>query len=276
MNKIDFTFPGGFPLDQDVLDVMQGNYNGVFNLMFADAGTTPVIISGMEQSFVTNVGGMSYWKVNSGLFYLNGEVYYMPESMTPDILTVGNDYCIYIVESKTALEFEDGNFNDVMVSRIGGLAKSLPNANFIPYSSFKKWTEFAGELCKTEWFSAGSFGNTAADVECSMTYKLNRLTNTLHIKGTMNVNVAQSLPAGGASITFFTLPVGFRPSNRNINLQLPTGFAGGMKKDVTGFYYIQHLDTTLSTTGQFVVYFPKPEASVANYGCDFNFMIPLD
>lgn len=99
MNQIDFSQPGGFPLDQDVLGFLQ---NSIFLAsQTAALGGAFSIISGCEE-----VGD----SVTSGYVSINGEI--LPFE--------GNakDEKVIIVETITPLSFEDGESREVKKVRI--------------------------------------------------------------------------------------------------------------------------------------------------------------
>lgn len=98
MNRIDYTQPGGFPLDQDVLNFMQGN---IFLAAQAAAlGGQNCILSGCEV-----VGG----NVSNGYVVIAGEI--LPFVGSP------KDEKVVIVEQAEDLNYEDGVSRPAQLTR---------------------------------------------------------------------------------------------------------------------------------------------------------------
>ncbi len=90
MNKFDFTEPGGFPLDQDVLDVMQGQSD--LAAQSALLGGKLYILDGAE-----DIGGGS---VNAGIVVIAGEILPFDGGVVqPKVI---------VVETPVGLTYEDG------------------------------------------------------------------------------------------------------------------------------------------------------------------------
>lgn len=98
MNNLNFNQSVGFPLETDILDSMQTAY-GVLNALGAISGNFS-IISGCILTGST---------VANGVVYINGEVL----EFRGGIVQTN----VKIVEEIQALEFEDGNTNDVIFTR---------------------------------------------------------------------------------------------------------------------------------------------------------------
>lgn len=101
MNNLNFNQSVGFPLETQILDSMQTAY-GVLNALGAISGNFS-IISGCELTGST---------VANGVVYINGEVL----EFRGGIVQTN----VKIFEEIQALEFEDGNTNDVIYTRYVG------------------------------------------------------------------------------------------------------------------------------------------------------------
>jgi hypothetical protein len=100
MDKIDFSFAGGFPLETDTLDFLQNSYIQLQELAKAIAGNFPCILSGCE------VNGSV---VSPGSVIINGEV-------LPFVGGSLNTY-VNIFETVKEKEFKSGGFKPIYFSR---------------------------------------------------------------------------------------------------------------------------------------------------------------
>lgn len=117
MNRLNFNQSVGFPLDTEILDDMQTAYS-VFNFLGDIVGNF-TIISGCQISGST---------VSDGCVYINGEV--LP-------FKGGNlQATVFIKEEIKALEFEDGNTNNVVFSR--HVKFGMATTNQFDWADFKR------------------------------------------------------------------------------------------------------------------------------------------
>jgi hypothetical protein len=256
MNRIDFAGrDGGMAFDGEVMAFLQAAHADILNLLYADVpANTPAVISGMVQTTV----GTTY-SISAGLFYYNGELVKFPaqsvtiSSSTPLNITLNTT-------SENAIFFDNGNFTPypVIHTREGQLVVGYSGGVDLSPGSFKPvWPLLAAKL-KTPFVAIGSVGNTAADIELSLQYAKNTLTNTVHIIGEVYANVAQSLPVGESNVVLVTLPAGFRPAHAVPFM---------VRNDVRG---------VLTTIGQLIFYFIRPAAGVISIGGPFNTILSLD
>lgn len=119
MNRLNFNQSVGFPLETNILDEMQTSW-GIFNALGALAGNF-TIISGCETIGTT---------VRDGVVFINGEVLEFKGGLAQDN--------VIIVETKQALEFEDGNTHDVVFTRYATFGVATTQW---PWSDFKRGIE---------------------------------------------------------------------------------------------------------------------------------------
>ena len=273
MNKIDFSQLGGFPLDEEALDFLQVAHADILNSLFADAGNTPTIISGMVQTF-----GSSSTTISTGLFYYNGELYHCQGATVSTLLVVGQDIGVTYGGTTAPAIFENGATHNVYLTRdaVVGIT-TLPGINFLPWSTFKRWHSVFGSNAKTAMatINTGNFG--AAGYNGTLNYIKNRLTNTLHIWGFVGVDDTTSLPATPVYETIFTLPAGFIP-NHGVPFIIPFRYSGApLVEDDSGVTYVTSLNAEVNSSGDLNVGFIKPNSTVQPaYSINFNLIIPLD
>lgn len=104
MNRIDFTKPGGFPLNEDALAFMQSDYvrslNGLASAWAASQGAQYVILSGC-----VNSGGV----ISAGICAINDEIIYCPG---------GSGNYVRIVETTQNATFANGSIHPVYITRM--------------------------------------------------------------------------------------------------------------------------------------------------------------
>lgn len=274
MNKIDFSFTGGFPLDQDALDFLQQASSELLNGIYANAGNTPTIISGMT---ATPAGANI--NIANGIFFYQGELYKFTGGSVSAAIA-GQVPGVTVFDNGGTAVFEDlGALHPVFRTRAGAIdSQPVGTLGFVPYSSFKQWHEVLGGFAKTPvaTINTGNFGTPGFNG--SLHYIKNNLTNTLHVYGFVGVDdtaLLPSLPIVPAYTDMFTLPVGFRPAT-NVPIIIPFRYSAVLDVDDNGTDYITHMNGEVSPTGAFRVGFIKPGASIPGYSLSFNFIIPLD
>jgi hypothetical protein len=115
MNYLNFNQSIGFPLETDVLDQMQKNYN-ILNAFGAIVGNFS-IISGCVTTGTT---------VSNGIVFINGEVFEFKGGTVQDN--------VVIVQTVESLEFEDFNSREVIFTRY--VTFGIATTQF-PWSDFK-------------------------------------------------------------------------------------------------------------------------------------------
>ncbi len=131
MNKLNFNQSIGFPFETNILDQMQTSYN-IFNAFGAIIGNFS-IVSGCELVGTT---------VADGVVFINGETLAFKGGVAQDN--------VIIVETKQALEFEDGNSRDVIFIRYATFGTATTQ---YPWTTFKRGfetKEIPAELSKKE------------------------------------------------------------------------------------------------------------------------------
>ena len=103
MNKIDFTQPGGFPLDTNALDFLQSAFAASINALNALGGSSNYIVSGCVPAGSNTSAG---WMV------INGELLPFAGGITQTKVIVR--------ETKAAVRFQDLINRDVIVTRYVG------------------------------------------------------------------------------------------------------------------------------------------------------------
>jgi hypothetical protein len=201
MNKIDFSFPGQFPLDQQTLDYMQQAYRGGFAGLLYDAVSTPVILSGMTGSHAT--------VLTPGYFAYQGEIYYCPGGTVNPVPPAPAVPLISIVETPTSVTFFDNNTHNVYLQRQGVIGYGTAGGNALDFSTFKTFAQVFGERARASAPTA-----TAALVtpygSGSATFKLDPMTGIVNMYGNMSVNTSVTTdPAPYFAVG--NIPVGFRP-----------------------------------------------------------------
>ena len=138
MKKIDFSYSGGIPFDQDKLDYLQTAYKEIVALLATAcvnvvAGQL-VVLSGMV---VTVVG--SDVTVTDGSFIYNGEIY----KFTGSTVTLGGGdvALVNIVRATTNLTYNDGGVHPAIIEETGVLinaptvtdASNFPVGDMVPF-----------------------------------------------------------------------------------------------------------------------------------------------
>lgn len=116
MNTLNFNQSVGFPLETDILDAMQTAYK-LFNALGSIAGEKSIL------SGCVTTGD----NVTDGVIYLNGEVLEFRGGFAQTD--------VVIQEEITSLEFEDGNYNEVVKVRFATFGTS---GTSYPWADFKR------------------------------------------------------------------------------------------------------------------------------------------
>jgi hypothetical protein len=276
MKSIDFTQPGGFPLTQDQLDYLQQSYTETIRTVAAigDDGTgAPVLLAGMAQSISggTTTITPGWFLYNSDLVYFTGASY--------GTVPVGDVPLVTISTSVGTLTFNNGTTPGVILEKTAGitLAPTATDATHFPFSSLQPFgTGFGKNNREQTWSSI--VVNTAAGVggvTGTIYYKKDFTANTLHIRGSLAANNAQNFAASPFTLfyTMGTLPPGYIPNNPNYFIG--QYYVATSIQDDAGVAWIKQVNCVVNTTGQILINWLKPTASLA-YGINFNTIISLD
>ncbi|WP_281237835.1 hypothetical protein [Flavobacterium praedii] len=129
MNRLNFNQSVGFPLETDILDEMQTSWS-ILNALGNIAGNFTIL-----QGCI--VAGTT---VSDGTVFINGEVIEFKGGQAQEN--------VIIIEQKEALEFEDGNANDVIYKRyatFGAATTQWPWAGFTRPLETKLIAEFLAD-----------------------------------------------------------------------------------------------------------------------------------
>jgi len=276
MKSINFTHPGGFPLTQDELDYLQQAYTECIYALtrMGGDGSTPTLISGMESS-VPSPGAVT---IADGWFFYNGElIKFTGDTVSPATGTVP---LIVISPVATNLTYNDGSSFPAVLNKTATVvaAASVTDATHFPYSALQPFQTFFGNGGReANWNQIVVATDTAdGNVEGTIYYKKNWLTNTLHIRASLNANAANNFSASPFALNYLmgTLPSGYIPNNAAYFTTYY--FAANMFEDDLGVAWVKQLTSAISTSGQIYINFIKPESSVSAYSVIFNTIIPLD
>jgi len=275
MNQIDLSQLGGFPLDEDALDFMQQAYLSAIRGMFIDAGASPVIISGMVPDYTSGL------QLTPGAFYYNGEFYTFPGGSVGGAGLPPTTYCLNIAVSSTPALFESGVTHNVFITAEGALTLSAPDATNIAYSTFKTWQEMFGRRARNIGIPFDVITVASGLLAGSIYYKKNVLTNTLHIRGNLSVNVQNiSTPHdppyyyNGVGLGFPALAAAFRPAN-DVPFKCLVRYHTLQVFEATSKDYILDINAELNAAGEFGFGIIRP-ATATTYDITFNQIIPLD
>lgn len=131
MNRIDFSYTGGFPLETDTLDFLQKSMSGPINALTGLGGDN-YIISG-----ITDAGQHT----TDGWVVINGEILPFKGDLKQS--------SVIIVEAIKTADFEDGRERGVYLSRyatFGTGLKSIPFASLTRISDLQKQKKKTDEL----------------------------------------------------------------------------------------------------------------------------------
>lgn len=271
MNHVDFSNPGGFPLSENTMEFMQQSYiDAIIALCqpgVAVPANTPVIISGM------GIVGSQY---NDGFFFYNGELIKFTGVADIGLLPAcagGLVLGYYIAETVTQLEFQDGTINDARFAKTASLScgANAVSATFIPLTTpFKTYAEYLEPTGKTAEVHVS--GINVNGVTGDVYYRKNKLTNTLHIRGTLTLTAA-SVSATPTYSNMATLPSGFRPAAQDATFVAVQRYHSAVVMDSTSTFDIRHLNCELKTNGDLNIGAIK---GATDYTVTFNVIIPLD
>ena len=276
MKKIDFTHPGGFPLTQEQLDYLQSAYTKCIHALGAAGvnGTQPVIVSGMAITYPA----ANTTSITDGWLLYNGEMIPFTGST---VTATGTDVALVtVVPSSTNLTYNDGSIYPALLgsTAVLGTGASVTDATHFPVSALKTIQQGFGELGREANWNSLAVATSSANgsVNGTIYYKKNFITNTLHIRASLDAFAAQNFAAspGAAFVAMGTLPAGYWPNN--VAYFTSYYFAGNLFKDDLGVSWIKALTSSINATGQIGINFLRPDISIPAYEVIFNTIIPLD
>ncbi len=272
MNKIDFSFAGGFPLDQEVLGYMQQSYLQGFASLYGDAGSTPIILSGLLLSVS---GGLT--SITAGFFYYNGEVYACPALPPTAVGGGGTDVIVAVSDVGSSAIFEDASTHDVFRARTGAITVAVPVGGDVLFSSFKTFQQVFGEVGRRSTTPFNDLVVSGSNFGGTISYRKNLLTNSLHIKGAISFTSSAGFPAVSPPIYYAfgsVIPAEFRPTS-TIPFKAFYRHHSSTLKDSSGIDFFRDINAELRNTGQFSFGFIRTDTP-GTYNLEFNFNAPLD
>jgi hypothetical protein len=275
MNTIDFSHVGGFPLTQTELDFMQQTYlKGIHALaQMSNNAELPVIISGMHSTS----GRIGTVTVSDGWLYYRGQMV----QFTGGTVTYA-DTDIPMVEislHSVLLTYQDGVERPalkVVTAHLMSGPTRLDDTHF-PLHRMRSFHEGFGAAGREQDWNVLDVGSThaAGSISGSVYYQLDKMNNSLHLRGMVFANDAQSLNSStsGVLTLIATLPEGYRPA---VNTYF-TAYNQSPRniKDDAGVAWIKQINALLHSSGNLQFNFMRPEATVAELGFTFNVIIPL-
>lgn len=275
MNTIDFSHVGGFPLTQTELDFMQQSYlKGIHALaQMSNNADQPVIISGMQSTS----GRLGTVTVTDGWLYYRGDLV----QFTGGTVTYADTHVplVEISQHHVLLTYQDGverpALQVVTANLVTGHA-TMDDAHF-PLHRLRTFHEGFGVAGKEANWNVLDVSTSYAlgSIAGSIHYKLDRLCNSLHLRGMLFANDAQNLSSSTSGILTLvgTLPEGYRPAVNTYFTaynQSPSNV-----KDDAGVAWIKQVNALLHSSGNLQFNFMRPEVSVTELGFTFNVIIPL-
>ena len=132
MNTIDFTQPGGLPLDQGILDFLQSSI--LLAQQSSYLGGSVCILSGCEDNGDN---------ISTGYVSINGEI--LPFDGGAKLINVA------IVTEKSSLQYFDGNSKEVKTKRVVKFTSDVANGNTVfLWADFKRNTPTNGLIARME------------------------------------------------------------------------------------------------------------------------------
>ena len=216
--------------------------------------------------------------ITDGWLLYNGE---MIRFTGGTVTTSGTDVAlITIVSSPTSLTYNDGSIYPALLGNTAvlGTGATVTDATHFPVSSLKLIQQGFGELGREANWNSLAVATSSADgsVNGTIYYKKNFVTNTLHIRASLDAFAAQNFAAspGATFAAMGTLPSGYWPNN--VAYFTSYYFAGNLFKDDLGVSWIKALTSSINATGQIGINFLRPDISIPAYEVIFNTIIPLD
>ncbi len=201
MKTIDFSFMGGFPLNQDRLNDMQQAYidMGLALAAGTNGTTNPKAVAGMKVSGGGNT-------VSSGSFVYNGElIHFTGGTVTP----IGGEVALVLIETATtSLTYNDGSTHPAINNKTARLiaAATVTDATHFPVSSL--------DTLLPKWVALDSYFPTNIEPYVSPLIYKDRF-GIVNWRGSVKANLDPSAIIIDEAVT--PLPAQYRP-NTDINI----------------------------------------------------------
>lgn len=275
---IDFSQLGGFPLTQDRLAFFQSAYKDLFTQLsgLGVNGAAPVIISGMT---VTNSGNT----VASGWFVYNGEM--LPFTGGTVAPAGGQVALVTITATLSPLTYKNGSNYNVITSKSAALTAgaTVTDALHFPVSALVPFGLGFGLNNRPAVFNsvAVNLNMASGNITGNVYWKLNPLTNTIHIKGSVVTTNPSVLPSSTVNNALRNLAyLDLRPSVRAVMTGMVTysgaGDTGQLRVKNNDGSWLSHINVYLAPDGYLYADFQKPDAAFTQYQVEFNAVVGLD
>ena len=261
MKKVDYSYTGGLPLSQNVLNWQQDAFREVFGVLASmgfDVGAgDPVIITGCVVAGTT---------VSDGWIYDGSEVIYFEGG---DTATAGTSM-IKIQELKTSVVFQNGSNRDIYVDK----KWVLDNTGVDDVTALKTFSYHLGNTNgglmpggNTLISPVGGTGNLAG----VFTFFKTLFAPAMHMKGAVTVQAPAALANPPVYQDLGTLPAAWWPV-ADIHLK---GFIEGYLLEIGGTLKFNDINMKIRTDGKVQAQFIKPDGAVGSYTVIVNALVPL-
>lgn len=263
MKYFDFSFAGGFPLDQDALDWMQQGYLAALKSPYGDLPNPgKYIVSGCVDD------GGDNW--SAGWVYVDGELLPFIGSFVGDGIKVKT--------TSTAFYFYDGSSNVVKFYKYveGDATGPLDQGDFslwhtVFINRFKSLGRPNGTLNAINLPCNGATANGSVKY-----YKSQFDDSMVEMQGSITLTNAQSIFAGPPIyVVLFTIPGEFRPLVPVPLQGLVRYHAGSYILDATNTWPIIQINGEIGTDGTVAFGFIKPQAAIATYQIRWHLVYSL-
>lgn len=262
MKNFDFSFTGGFPFDQDVLDYMQASYKELFDSIAklgwqdAPAANTPIFITGCQ----FNSTGTT---ISDGWFWYNGEV--IP--LTGGSFTIANiaNLKVTITTTTTSFTYNDTSTHPSKIIKSAtitdtGSAYNIYNASNFPFTGLIPIGR--GESNATHIAVSAVSGKITGDLYWSV----DRITRTVKIRGSLSV--ANGFYSGSYVIGNMSAQPAFLTPFMGI-----WDNASSITKDSGGIDWLMSVNFFIKTNGDIVINVIEPVSTILY---TINTKVPLD
>lgn len=274
--EYDFTRPGGFPLTQDRLKFMQEATGEAIRALIATAGDHegPYILSGMKIT-EPSPGDIN---ITDGWFIYRGKIVkFAGVTLTPGSYPVW----VQITNLTTDLIFYTTITQPVQLSTLATAildttgTVSEDDTHFL-LSDAVEWAVAVGRTHYDDWIIIeDDMGATLTNV--SLKYRRNRITNTVHIRGTLTVADAHGFSGDEALslgiMQYLPEGMGFLEM---INIPNYIHSGGGPIKNHEAIDYITSIPITIISSGAIYASILRPDMGTSEYRVFINHIFSLD
>lgn len=268
MKSIDFSFLGGFPLEQETLGYMQSRdtdiLKAIVKMGIPDGYTDPLILSGC----VYDSGSNSY---SAGWLYVNDEVIPFAGGVVPGAGT----YCL-VQTYKTTVIFEDSTPRDVYVTKAVVYGTGVGSFELLNIARFRE--QFGVDSVEADTGSLGVSVNIGtapyAKINGTIYYRKCFVPKMLHLYGTLTLTDASNMNATPEYTTMHVLLPAYTPP-ADVPFKANVDYSATYIKDVLDTDFIKDINGVVTDAGFIKLGFIKPLAGINTYAVSFNMLIPL-